>query len=57
MILTVRAGCALAGVEPLAYLRDATERIVGGWPNDRLDELLPGAWRAANAAKGATEGP
>ena len=35
--------CALRGVEPLAYLRDVFTKLAAGWPNARLDELLPGA--------------
>ncbi|MGH7025578.1 MAG: IS66 family transposase [Caulobacteraceae bacterium] len=38
----------LNGVEPHAYLRDVLERMVAGHPINRLDELLPWAWKAAN---------
>ncbi len=36
------------GVEPFAYLRDVLERMVDGHPVNRLDELLPWAWKAEN---------
>ncbi len=37
----------LNDVEPFAYLKDVLERIVSGkTPNNRLDELLPWAWKA-----------
>jgi transposase len=40
--------CKLNGVEPYAYLKDVLERMVDGYPINRLDELLPWAWRAKN---------
>ena len=36
--------CKLNGVEPYAYLTDVLERMVDGYPINRLDELLPWAW-------------
>jgi transposase len=36
--------CKHAGVEPWAYLRDVMQRIADGWPQRRLDELLPPNW-------------
>lgn len=33
-----------AGVNTGAYLTDAFFKIAHGWPNDRLDELLPHRW-------------
>ena len=36
--------CALNGVEPFAYLRDVLMRLAGGWPQSRIDELLPAAF-------------
>lgn len=38
----------LNGVEPYAYLLDVLTRMVNGHPVNRLDELLPWAWKAAN---------
>ncbi len=36
--------CKHAGVEPWAYLRDVMQRIAEGWPQSRVDELLPPNW-------------
>ena len=43
--------CKLNGVEPYAYLKDVLERMVDGYPINRLDELLPWAWRAEHHVK------
>jgi transposase len=37
--------CKLNGVEPYPYLRDVLTRMVDGHPVNRLDELLPWAWK------------
>jgi transposase len=37
--------CKLNGVEPYAYLNDVLTRMVEGHPVNRLDELLPWAWK------------
>lgn len=42
MIETAR----LNGVEPHAWLKDVLTRVVAGHPMNRLDELLPWAWKA-----------
>jgi hypothetical protein len=34
----------LNDVEPFAYLKDVLERMSGGYPMSRLDELLPWNW-------------
>ena len=41
--------CALQGVSPLAYLTDVLRKLAAGWPQSRIDELLPGNWQAATA--------
>jgi len=33
--------CKLNGVEPHVYLTDLLTRLVHGWPNARIDELMP----------------
>jgi len=33
-------------VEPYAYLRDVLQRMVDGYPANRLNELLPWKWKA-----------
>ena len=43
--------CKLNRVEPYAYLKDVLERMVAGYPINRLDELLPWAWKAGNPVK------
>ncbi len=39
------------GVEPYAYLHDVLQRMVDGHPVNRLDELLPWAWKEQNVVK------
>jgi len=50
-VCTLFETCKLNGVEPYAYLNDFLTRIVGGHPINRIDELLPWAWKAANHVK------
>jgi transposase len=40
--------CKLNGVEPYAYLKDVLTRMVARHPVNRLDELLPWAWKPQN---------
>jgi len=40
--------CKWHDVNPEAWLADVLTRLVGGWPNRRLAELTPWAWKAAN---------
>ncbi len=37
-------------VEPYHYLRDVLQKMIDGHPANRLDELLPWAWKASNPA-------
>ena len=37
----------LNGIEPCAYLTDVLERLTGGHPMSRIDDLLPWNWTAA----------
>jgi transposase len=39
------------GVEPYAYLKDVLQRMVDGHTVNRLDELLPWAWKQRDAVK------
>jgi len=41
---TVLNSCHMNGVNPLAWAADVIEKLQGGWPQSRLDELLPNAW-------------
>jgi len=43
--------CKMNGVEPYAYLVDVLDRMVSGHPVNRLDELLPWAWKPENSVK------
>lgn len=36
--------CKLNGVEPQAYFTDLLTRLVNGWPQARIDDLLPWHW-------------
>lgn len=49
---TVLNSCAMNDVNPLAWAADVIEKLQRGWPQARLDELLPDAW-----AKHARAGP
>jgi transposase len=42
-IASLIEACRLNGVDPEAYLADALEKLVGGWPASRIDELMPWA--------------
>jgi transposase len=35
----------LNGIDPQRWLADVLSRLVNLWPNERLDELMPWAWR------------
>jgi transposase len=39
--------CKLHDIDPQAYLADILTKLVNGWPNNRIDELMPWAWAAA----------
>ena len=43
--------CKLNDVEPYAYLHDVLSRMVNGYPINRLDGLLPWAWKARDSVK------
>jgi hypothetical protein len=36
--------CKLNGVDPQRYFAEALTRLVNGWPNSRIDELMPSCW-------------
>jgi transposase len=50
-VCTLIETCKLNDVEPYAYLNDVLTRMVGGHPINRIDELLPWAWKAAKHVK------
>ena len=39
--------CKLNGVDPQRYFTDLLTRLVNGWPNRRIDELMPWKWATA----------
>jgi transposase len=39
--------CKLNGVDPQRYFTDLLTRLVNGWPNSRIDDLMP--WRRAKS--------
>jgi transposase len=41
--------CKLNGVNPQVYLTDLLTRLVGGWPQSRIDELMPWHWAPTKA--------
>jgi transposase len=36
--------CKLNSVDPLRYFTDLLTRLVDGWPNSQIDELMPWKW-------------
>ena len=52
--------CKLNGVDPLRYFTDLLTRLVNGWPNSRIDELMPWCWAESENPPPSTtddEGP
>lgn len=56
-ILTIVGTCIAHGVDPRAYLHRVTKRIVEGWPQARLRELLPDRMLASNPDLSLTTEP
>lgn len=55
VLYSITRTCAQHGVAPLPYLTDVLRKIAGGWPQDRLEELLPDRWQALhNRGTGAS---
>jgi transposase len=42
--------CALQRVSPLSYLANVLRKLAAGWPQSRIDELLPGGRQPATVA-------
>lgn len=58
-IYTVLGTCRVNGVEPVTYLKDVMRKLMNGWPQERIAEILPPRWAElrlhqppANAATG-----
>jgi transposase len=46
----------LNGVDPQRYFADVLTRLVKGWPNSRIDELMPWRWAADQNGLASSEG-
>jgi transposase len=42
--------CKLNGADPQRYFADVLTRLVNGWPQSRIDELMPWHWATAKSA-------
>jgi transposase len=43
--------CKLNNVDPQRYFADVLTRLVNGWPQSRIDELMPWHWATAKEAR------
>jgi transposase len=48
--------CKLNGVDPQRYFTDLLTRLVNGWPNNRIDELMPWCWADPREPPSSAEG-
>lgn len=55
-ILSIFATCIAHGISPRAYLHVVSRLIVHGWPNARLNELLPDRILALDPSLGTADG-
>lgn len=44
VLYSITRTCALRGVPPLPYITDVLRKLASGWPQSRIDELLPDRW-------------
>jgi transposase len=49
-LYTVLRTCALNGVDVYTYVKDVLDKLAAGWPQRRIEELLPDAWAVSRAA-------
>lgn len=49
--------CKLNGVNPQRYFNDLLTRLVNGWPNNRIDELMPWCWATSERGAASNAGP
>jgi transposase len=47
ILYSITRTCALHGVPPLPYITDVLRKLAAGWPQSRIDELLPDRWQPA----------
>lgn len=57
ILYTVIESAVLHGVEPWVYVHDVLKKIAAGWPQRRLDELLPHRWAELHQAAAAHHHP
>ena len=50
-LISIIETCKLNHVEPYGYLHEVLQRMVDGYPVNRLDELLPWNWKPPEAVK------
>ena len=55
IVYSVTRSCLLNGVDPLAYVSDVLRKLAAGWPNSRLDELLPYRWAQQSEEQSQSE--
>ncbi|WP_241671602.1 transposase domain-containing protein, partial [Dankookia rubra] len=48
--------CKLNGLDPQRYFTDLLTRLVNGWPNDRIDELMSWHWADPKTPSASPEG-
>src|SRR5215211_1335080 len=48
--------CKLNGADPQRYFTDVLTRLVNGWPNSRIDELMPWCWAEGENARPSSGG-
>ena len=48
--------CKLNGVDPQRYFAEVLTRLVNGWPNSRIDELMPWRWAAEENSPASSKG-
>ena len=47
--------CKINGVDPQRYFTDLLTHLVNGWPNDRIDELMPWHWADPKTLQASAE--
>jgi len=55
ILYSILGTCALVGADPYLYVRDVLDKIIHGWPNRRVRELLPDAWVAERERAAAAD--
>jgi hypothetical protein len=45
VLVSLIENCKLNEVNPLTYMTELLTRLVNGWPQDRINELMPWCWK------------